>query len=99
MQAIPFSSFGGSEVLDYLSVPNPSPKSDEVLIEVTAAGVNFPDIRERMGVYTHMPTCESRLEWRSICARDAGPRLRIRPWSSLPAFATRTGGACLLRWE
>ena len=51
MQVIQFSSFGGPEVLDYVSVPKTSPKSDEVLVEVTASGVNFPDVRERMGVY------------------------------------------------
>ena len=56
MQAIQFSSFGGPEVLDYVSVPNPSPKSDEVLIEVSASGVNFPDVRERMGVYNSAET-------------------------------------------
>jgi NADPH2:quinone reductase len=56
MKAIQFARFGGAEVLDYVELPRPSPQTDEVLIEVTAAGVNFPDIRERMGVYQRAET-------------------------------------------
>src|SRR5271170_3510269 len=56
MKAIQFSRFGGAEVLDYVDLPRPTPQADEVLIEVTAAGVNFPDIRERMGVYQRADT-------------------------------------------
>jgi len=56
MKAIQFSRFGGPEVLEYVDVPNPVPAADEALVEVTAAGVNFPDIRERMGVYNRAET-------------------------------------------
>jgi NADPH:quinone reductase len=56
LKAIQFSRFGDAEVLDYVDLPRPSPQTDEVLIEVTAAGVNFPDIRERMGVYQRAET-------------------------------------------
>src|SRR5271155_3258785 len=56
MKAIQFARFGGAEVLDYVELSRPSPQTDEVLIEVTAAGVNFPDIRERMGVYQRAET-------------------------------------------
>jgi NADPH:quinone reductase-like Zn-dependent oxidoreductase len=33
--------------LDNVDLPRPSPLNDDVLIEVTAAGVNYPDIRQR----------------------------------------------------
>jgi NADPH:quinone reductase len=56
MKAIQFSRFGGPEVLEYVEIACPVPQGDEVLIEVTAAGVNFPDIRERMGVYQRAET-------------------------------------------
>jgi NADPH2:quinone reductase len=56
MKAIQFSRFGGPEVLEYVEIAHPEPQGDEVLIEVTAAGVNFPDIRERMGVYQRAET-------------------------------------------
>ena len=51
MKAVQFSRFGGQEVLEYVDVPAPAPDRDEVLIEVIAAGVNFVDIRERLGAY------------------------------------------------
>ena len=51
MKAIQYNRFGGPEVLEYVDVPVPSPGADEVLIETTAVGVNFPDIRERLGIY------------------------------------------------
>jgi hypothetical protein len=41
MKAIQFSRFGGPEVLEYVDLPRPVPKGDEVIIEVTASGVNF----------------------------------------------------------
>ena len=56
MKAIQFSRFGGPDVLDYVDVPSPSPQQDDILIEVNAAGVNFPDIRERQGIYQRAET-------------------------------------------
>jgi NADPH:quinone reductase len=56
MKAIQFEVFGGPEVLRYVDLPKPSPAKGEVLIETTAIGVNFPDIRERMGVYNQKET-------------------------------------------
>jgi NADPH:quinone reductase len=56
MKAIQFSKFGGRDVLEYVEVPKPVPQDDELLIEVTASGVNFVDIRERMGVYARPET-------------------------------------------
>ena len=51
MKAVQFAHFGERDVLEYIDVATPKPKNDDLLIEVTAAGVNFVDIRERMGVY------------------------------------------------
>jgi NADPH2:quinone reductase len=56
MKAIQYSRFGGPEVLEYVDVPVPSPGVGEVLIETTAVGVNFPDIRERLGIYNQKET-------------------------------------------
>jgi NADPH:quinone reductase len=56
MKAIQFTSFGGPEVLSYVDLPKPSPTQGEILIETTAIGVNFPDVRERMGVYNQKET-------------------------------------------
>jgi NADPH:quinone reductase len=56
MKAIQFSQFGGPDVLEYVEVARPLPQGDDLLIEVTASGVNFVDIRERMGVYARPET-------------------------------------------
>ncbi|MFW9267901.1 quinone oxidoreductase family protein [Pseudomonas sp. NR3] len=56
MKAIQFRSFGGPEVLDYVDLPTPTPGGGEVLIDTSAIGVNFPDIRERLGMYNRPET-------------------------------------------
>ena len=56
MKAISYERFGGPEVLEYLDIPDPAPGAGELLIETAAIGVNFPDIRERLGVYNKAET-------------------------------------------
>lgn len=51
MTAIAIPEPGGPEVLVTESVPVVAPGSDEVLIRVEAAGVNRPDVFQRMGNY------------------------------------------------
>jgi NADPH2:quinone reductase len=42
---------GGPEALEVVIVPVPQPKAGEILIRVRAAGVNRPDVLQRMGLY------------------------------------------------
>jgi len=51
MKAIRVHEFGGPEVLTYENVPDPSPKANEALVKLEAAGVNFIDIYQRTGIY------------------------------------------------
>ena len=51
MRAIEAPEPGGPEALTLVERPVPKPGSGEVLIAVTAAGVNRPDILQRMGLY------------------------------------------------
>ncbi|MBE4908959.1 quinone oxidoreductase [Bacillus luteolus] len=51
MKAIQLTEFGGPEVLKYVDVEKPTPKSNEVLIEVKAVGVNYADTARREGQY------------------------------------------------
>ena len=51
MQAIEMSGPGGPEVLRLATRPVPRPAAGEVLIKVTAAGVNGPDMMQRKGLY------------------------------------------------
>lgn len=51
MRAIQLSTHGGPDVLEVVDVPDPEPGPDEVVVEVTAAGVNFIDTYQRAGAY------------------------------------------------
>jgi NADPH2:quinone reductase len=55
MRAIQLAKPGGPEVLDYVEVPKPEPKSGQVLIRIHAIGVGKPDVLVRTGVYKWMP--------------------------------------------
>ncbi len=55
MTAIEITEPGGPEVLRPASRPLPEPAFGEVLIEVTAAGVNRPDTMQRQGLYPPPP--------------------------------------------
>ncbi|MCM2971694.1 quinone oxidoreductase family protein [Larsenimonas suaedae] len=48
---IRFSQHGGSEVLEYVEVPTPTPSANEVLVRNQAIGMNFIDIYGREGLY------------------------------------------------
>lgn len=56
MKAVRYDRFGGPEVLHYLDIPDPVPGPGQLFIETAAIGVNFPDIRERLGVYNKAET-------------------------------------------
>ena len=55
MSHIEMTGPGGPEVLRLTTGPVPSPKPDEVLIRVLAAGVNRPDVAQRSGSYPPPP--------------------------------------------
>ncbi len=55
MRAVTLASYGGPEVLALREVPTPSPRDDEVLIRVAAAGVNRGDLVQREGRYPPPP--------------------------------------------
>ncbi len=55
MNLIEAAQPGGPEVLRPATGPVPTPKPDEVLIRVRAAGVNRPDVQQRMGAYPPPP--------------------------------------------
>ena len=55
MRAIEISTPGGPEVLRMVERPTPAPGSGELLVRVEAAGVNRPDILQRLGQYPPPP--------------------------------------------
>ena len=55
MQAIEIAGPGGPEMLRPTERPVPRPGPGEVLVRVAAAGVNRPDVLQRMGLYPPPP--------------------------------------------
>ena len=55
MQAIHIETPGAPEVLEIQSIETPHPGEGQVLIRVAAAGVNRPDVVQRLGLYPPPP--------------------------------------------
>ena len=55
MRAVEISKPGGPEVLVAAERPAPAPKANEILVKVAAAGVNRPDVLQRLGKYPVPP--------------------------------------------
>ena len=55
MRVIQIEKPGGPEVLRLAERPRPEPKAHEILVKVAAAGVNRPDVLQRMGLYAVPP--------------------------------------------
>ncbi len=55
MKVIELPEYGGVDVMTLGTRPIPKPSSNEVLIKITAAGVNGPDIIQRQGHYPPPP--------------------------------------------
>ena len=55
MRAVVVNEPGGVDALEVVEVPDPEPGPGEVLIRVRGAGVNRPDLLQRMGLYQPPP--------------------------------------------
>ncbi len=55
MRAVEISSPGGPEALKPRDLPKPTPQPNEIVVRVAAAGVNRPDVLQRMGRYPVPP--------------------------------------------
>ena len=51
MKAIQVKQTGGPEVMELVDLPVPQPKSNEAVVKIQAAGVNFIDVYNREGRY------------------------------------------------
>jgi NADPH2:quinone reductase len=55
MRAVEISRPGGPDVLKLADLPRPAPQANEILVKVSAAGVNRPDVLQRSGSYPVPP--------------------------------------------
>ncbi|WP_028997522.1 NAD(P)H-quinone oxidoreductase [Azohydromonas australica] len=55
MRAVEIGQFGGPEVLRLTTRPDPVPAAGELLVRVSASGVNRPDVVQRKGHYPPPP--------------------------------------------
>ena len=91
MTGVYLTGHGGLDKLDYRDdIPMPSPKKDEVLIQVMAAGINNTDINTRIGWYSKKVTTSTNdgggVGFTEVDDDDAG-------WSGSPLVFPRIQGA------
>ena len=55
MTAVAISTPGGPDVLKPVEMPTPKPGAGQILVKVAAAGVNRPDVQQRIGAYPPPP--------------------------------------------
>ncbi|MCS5715952.1 NADP-dependent oxidoreductase [Herbiconiux sp. CPCC 205716] len=60
-QQIQYRTLGGPEVLEFVTVPQPTPPSDGVVVETRAIGVNPIDVKLRSGLRPSPPITEPRV--------------------------------------
>ncbi len=58
MRAVHIARPGGPEVLEPVTLPVPAARNGEVLVKVAAAGVNRPDVVQRLGKYPPPPDAD-----------------------------------------
>lgn len=106
MQAVEITEPGGPEVLQLVERPTPEPGDNEVLIRVAAAGVNRPDVLQRMGLYppppgaSDLPGLEASGEIAALGASVSGWSIGDKVCALLPGggyaeYALADAGSCL----
>jgi NADPH2:quinone reductase len=100
MKAIQFVRFGGRDVLEYVDIATPEPKNDELLIEISAAGVNFVDIRERIGIYGRAETHVGHIDLPRISGLQAiGTVVGVGPSGDCTRIGTKVMSLPPRRWR
>jgi NADPH2:quinone reductase len=92
VQAVVITRHGGPEVLEVRDVPGPEPAPERLVVEVTAAGVNFRDVYERegAGVYGGPTPLVAGVEGAGVVRRAAGDFAvgdRVAWWQAPGSYA------------
>ena len=91
MQAIGIEEPGGPDVLKLIESPTPRPAEDEVLIRVSAAGVNRPDCLQRRGMYP-VPSDASPLPGLEVAGQIVAKGAAVTRWQTGDSVMALTHG-------
>jgi len=92
MKAVEITEFGPPDVLKIVERPDPFPAAGEILIDVAAAGVNRPDVIQRLGKYPPPPGA-SDIPGLEVAGTVAALGADVRGWSvGDPICALVAGG-------
>jgi NADPH2:quinone reductase len=91
MRAVEIDKPGGPEVLRPAERAKPEPKPHEILVKVAAAGVNRPDVLQRMGLYP-VPPGASDLPGLEIAGEVAACGAQVTLWKPGDAVCALTHG-------
>lgn len=92
MKCIEIREFGGPDVLTPVERPDPVPGSGDLLIRVAAAGVNRPDVIQRVGAYP-VPPGASDLPGLEVSGVVSALGAGVRDWQvGEPVCALVNGG-------
>jgi NADPH2:quinone reductase len=94
MRVIEGASFGGANVLELKEVPSPAPGKDSLLIDVTAAGVNYLDLVARAGFLPAFSAPPFRLGFEVAgVVKEVGPGVTTwKPGDAVAAITLGGGG-------
>ena len=89
MRAVQVVRLDGPAAVEVRDVPEPQRQPDQVLVDVRAAGVNFPDVLQSKGLYQYKPelpfTLGSEVAGVVRAAPEGSP---LRPGDRVAAFTT-----------
>jgi NADPH2:quinone reductase len=92
VKAIEITQPGPPDVLQLVERPEPFPAADEILIDVAAAGVNRPDVLQRLGKYP-VPPGASDIPGLEVAGVVAAVGADVRGWTvGEPICALLAGG-------
>jgi NADPH2:quinone reductase len=91
MRVVQIDKPGGPEALRPAERARPEPKPHEILVKVAAAGVNRPDVLQRMGLYA-VPPDASDLPGLEIAGEVAACGTAVRMWKPGDAVCALTHG-------
>src|SRR5512133_338873 len=87
MKAIITTRAGGPEVLESQQVPEPRPQGDEVIVKITACGLNFADILATRGSYGRGGPQPPFVGGREFCGIRQDTGERVMGYAEQGAFA------------